>query len=402
LARLTVKSELGRIPPGIWTLGLVSMLMDVSSELIHSLLPLFLVTTLGASALTVGMIEGVAEATALITKVFSGYLSDYFRKRKLLAVVGYGLAALSKPIFPLASSLTWIVFARFMDRVGKGIRGAPRDALVADITPPELRGAAYGLRQALDTVGAVLGPLLAIAAMLWFADNFRSVFWLAVIPAFAAVVLLVVGVREPKTAAMGGSRDSARMTFADVGRLPSRYWWVVGIGATMALARFSEAFLVLRAQDVGMALAWVPLVMVLMSIVYAAVSYPAGVAADRKRQGVLLSAGFFALIVADVILANASSVAAVLTGTAVWGVHMGLTQGVLAALVADTAPPDLRGTAFGFFNLVSGLALLIASALAGWLWDAFGPAQTFYAGAAFAGLAWVGMIVQKMGGHTLR
>jgi MFS family permease len=379
------KSALTRIPRGIWTLGVVSMLMDVSSELIHSLLPLFLVTTLGASALTVGLIEGVAEATALITKVFSGYLSDYFRKRKLLAVLGYGLAALSKPIFPLASSLTWVVFARFIDRVGKGIRGAPRDALVADITPPELRGAAYGLRQALDTVGAVLGPLLAIVAMLWFAGNFRSVFWLAVIPAFAAVLLLVVGVREPKAAAMGKARDGARMTFADIGRLPARYWWIVAIGATMALARFSEAFLVLRAQDVGMALAWVPLVMALMSVVYAVVSYPAGVAADQKRQGTLLSGGFLALIVADAILAGASSVAGVLAGTAVWGVHMGLTQGVLAALVAETAPADLRGTAFGLFNLVSGVGLLIASVLAGWLWDAFGPATNFLRGRGVRG-----------------
>jgi MFS family permease len=391
-----VKSALARIPPGIWTLGAVSMLMDVSSELIHSLLPLFLVTTLGASALTVGVIEGVAEATALITKVFSGYLSDYFRKRKLLAVLGYGLAALSKPIFPLASSLAWIVFARFIDRVGKGIRGAPRDALIADITPPELRGAAYGLRQALDTVGAVVGPLLAIAAMLWFADNFRTVFWLAVIPAFAAVLLLVVGVREPKPAAVGKAREGAPLTFADVGRLPSRYWWVVAIGATMALARFSEAFLVLRAQNVGMALAWVPLVMALMSVVYAIVSYPAGVAADQKRQGMLLSGGFFALIIADVVLAHASSMGGVLAGTAVWGVHMGLTQGVLAALVAEAAPADLRGTAFGLFNLVSGIALLIASALAGWLWDSFGPAETFYVGAAFAALAWIGLIARQV------
>jgi len=397
-----VKSALARLPAGIWTLGVVSMLMDVSSELIHSLLPLFLVTTLGASALTVGLIEGVAEATALITKVFSGYLSDYFRKRKLLAVLGYGLAALSKPIFPLASSLAWVVFARFVDRVGKGIRGAPRDALVADITPPELRGGAYGLRQALDTVGAVVGPLLAIGAMLWFADNFRSVFWLAVIPAFAAVLLLVVGVHEPKSASAGKARDGARLTFADVGRLPPRYWWIVAIGAVMALARFSEAFLVLRAQSVGMALAWVPLVMALMSLVYAIVSYPAGVAADKKQQGMLLSGGFFALIVADLLLANASSIGGVLAGTAVWGVHMGLTQGVLAALVAETAPADLRGTAFGLFNLANGIALLIASALAGWLWDVFGPPQTFYTGAGFAALAWMGMIARRAGRHSSR
>jgi MFS family permease len=372
-------------------LGFVSMLMDTSSELIHSLLPLFLVTTLGASAFAVGMIEGVAEATALITKVFSGYLSDYFRRRKLLTVLGYGLAALSKPLFPLATSFTWIVAARLIDRVGKGIRGAPRDALIADITPPASQGAAYGLRQALDTVGAVAGPLLAIAAMLWFAGDFRSVFWLAAVPAFASVTLLVVGVREPagKTA-----KDEPRVAFADIRRLPTTYWWVVGIAAVMTLARFSEAFLVLRAQSVGMTLAWIPLVMVLMSLVYAVVAYPAGVLADRGRQSALLQGGLLALIVADLILANAGSIPLVFAGTAIWGVHMGLTQGVLAALVAATAPADLRGTAFGLFNLVSGIALLAASALAGWLWDAFGPAQTFYAGAVFTALSWLALVLR--------
>ena len=373
------------------------MLMDMSSELIHSLLPLFLVTSLGASALTVGLIEGAAEATALITKVFSGYLSDYFRKRKLLAILGYGLAALSKPIFPLASSLSWLVFARLIDRVGKGIRGAPRDALVADITPPELRGAAYGLRQALDTVGAVVGPLLAIVAMLWFADNFRLVFWLAVVPAFAAVLLLMVGVKEPKQAQVLGAGARTRLSLADIGRLPRQYWWIVAIGAAMSLARFSEAFLILRAQSVGMALAWVPLVLALMGLVYAIVAYPAGVAADKQREGVLLSGGFLALILADVMLANASSSGSVLAGVAVWGVHMGLTQGVLAALVAASAPADLRGTAFGLFNVVSGVAMLIASALAGWLWDFFGPPMTFYVGAAFAAIAWMGMGARRVG-----
>lgn len=386
----------------MWTLGFVSMLMDTSSELIHSLLPLFLVTTLGASAFAVGMIEGVAEATALITKVFSGYLSDYFRRRKLLTALGYGLAALSKPLFPLATSFSWIVAARLIDRVGKGIRGAPRDALIADITPPASQGAAYGLRQALDTVGAITGPLLAIAAMLWFAGDFRSVFWLAVVPAFASVTLLVVGVREP--AASGKTaKDEPRVAFADVRRLPTTYWWVVGIAAVMTLARFSEAFLVLRAQSVGMALAWIPLVMVLMSIVYAVVAYPAGVLADRGRQSALLQAGLLALIVADLILANAGSIPLVFAGTAIWGVHMGLTQGVLAALVAATAPADLRGTAFGLFNLVSGIALLAASALAGWLWDAFGPAQTFYAGAVFTALSWLGLMLRsRFGGWSIR
>ncbi|MGH8850806.1 MAG: MFS transporter [Casimicrobiaceae bacterium] len=383
-------SRKARVPGSVWTLGLVSMLMDVSSELIHSLLPLFMVTVLGASAFAVGLIEGFAEATAMITKVFSGYVSDRFRKRKALVVVGYGLAAITKPLFPLATSLGWVVTARFVDRVGKGIRGAPRDALIADITPPEIRGAAYGLRQALDTVGAFAGPLLAIGAMLWFADNFRAVFWIAVIPAFAAVVLLVVGVREPREVA-DRKAAGAPIALSHVARLSSRYWWIVAVATVMTLARFSEAFLVLRAQSVGMAPAWVPLVMVLMSAVYALVSYPAGVLADRGRQHALLSAGLGALIVADVILAGAASAASVLIGTAVWGMHMGLTQGVLAALVAKTAPADLRGSAFGLFNLVSGLALLVASALAGWLWAAHGPSLTFYAGATLSTIALAGL-----------
>ena len=385
-----MKTSRSRIPASVWTLGLVSMLMDTSSELIHSLLPLFMITTLGASAFAVGIIEGIAEATALITKVFSGYISDRFRKRKLLVVLGYGLAAVTKPMFPLASSLGWVVTARFVDRVGKGIRGAPRDALIADITPKESRGAAYGLRQSLDTVGAFAGPMLAIAAMIWFADNFRAVFWLATIPAFAAVALLVVGVREPEHVADGKSVGPP-IALADIRRLSMRYWWIVGIAAVMTLARFSEAFLVLRAQSVGMALAWVPLVMVLMSVVYALVSYPAGVLADRGRQGALLSGGLVALVIADVILAHAGSGAVVLLGTAVWGVHMGLTQGVLAALVAQAAPADLRGTAFGLFNLVSGIALLVASGLAGWLWAVYGPLLTFYAGATFTALALLGL-----------
>ena len=375
-----------RIPGSVWTLGFVSLLMDTSSELIHSLLPLFLVTVLGASTLTVGVIEGVAEATALITKLFSGYLSDYFRNRKVLTVMGYGLAAITKPMFPLASSVAWVVVARFVDRIGKGIRGAPRDALIADITPSSARGVAYGLRQALDTVGAVAGPLLAIAAMMWFSDDFRTVFWLAAAPAFGAVALLIFGVREPESSTR--EEDNARVSFADARRLPSVYWWIVAVAAAMTLARFSDAFLVLRAQDVGTNVAWVPLVMALMSVVYAVVAYPAGVFVDRGHAREVLELGLLALIVADIVLANARTNLVVLAGGALWGVHMGLTQGVFAALVAGAARSELRGTAFGIFNLVSGAALLVASMLAGWLWEAFGPSLTFYAGAVFSALAW--------------
>jgi MFS family permease len=382
------------IPAGVWTLGFVSLLMDVSSELIHSLLPIFLVTTLGASTLVVGVIEGIAEATALITKLFSGYLSDYFRNRKVLTVLGYGLAAITKPMFPLASSVALVVVARFVDRIGKGIRDAPRDALIADITPPAVRGVAYGMRQALDTVGALAGPLLAIGAMLWLADNFRAVFWFAAIPAFAAVALLVFGVNEPEHS-QPTSKEKSRVTFSDARRLPTSYWWIVGVAAVMTLARFSEAFLVLRAQDVGTAIAWVPLVMAVMSVVYAVVAYPAGVYVDRGRQSGVLQLGLLALILADLVLANAYSTTVVLAGTALWGVHMGLTQGVFSALVAATAPADLRGTAFGIFNLASGAALLVASVLAGWLWQTFGAALTFYAGAVFSALAWGALLLRN-------
>jgi MFS family permease len=391
------------IPRAVWTLGFVSMFMDLSSELIHALLPLYLAVGLGASMLAIGIIEGVAEAIALVVKVFSGVISDYFRRRKPLVVLGYGLAALTKLVFPLAPTLGWVVTARFADRVGKGIRGAPRDALIADLTPPAVRGASFGLRQALDTVGGIGGPLLAIGAMAWFAGDFRTAFWVAVIPAFVAVILLMAGVEEPKRAQEGGEAAGARaprLRLADARRLGRDYWVVVAIAAVLTLARFSEAFLVLRGQNVGLPVAVAPWVMVVMSIVYAVIAYPAGAAADRGRGPALLSAGLAALIASDITLAHAGGPALLFTGVALWGLHMGLTQGLLAALVAGTAPADLRGTAFGVFNLVCGGALLVASTLAGWLWDAYGPRFTFYAGAVFTVVAWIALA--RHGRHATR
>ncbi|MGE5471045.1 MAG: MFS transporter [Bacteroidota bacterium] len=378
-----------RIPAGVWVLGFVSLLMDISSEMIHSLLPLFMVTTLGASAFVVGLVEGLAEATALIVKIFSGALSDYLGRRKGLAVVGYALGALTKPLFALAPTAGVVLGARLLDRVGKGVRGAPRDALIADITPPLLRGAAFGLRQALDTVGAFVGPLLAVGLMLLWADDFRAVFWVAVIPGLLAVALLLVGIREPAGHADDKRRNPIRRE--SMRRLGGAYWWVVGIGAVFTLARFSEAFLVLRAQQSGMALALVPLVMVAMNVIYAASAYPFGKLSDRISHGRLLGWGLGVLVVADLVLAASDHWAVVLLGVGIWGVHMGMTQGLLATMVADTAPADLRGTAFGFFNLLSGIAMLIASATAGLVWDRFGAAYTFYAGAAFCVLALGGL-----------
>ncbi len=394
MASIETRSGLRAIPRGVWVLGLVSLFMDVSSEMIHALLPVYLVAALGASALTVGFIEGIAEATAMVTKVFSGVLSDRLGRRKLLAAIGYGLSAFTKPVFPLASSISWIVAARFADRVGKGVRGAPRDALVADLSPQAVRGASFGLRQSLDTVGAFLGPLAAIALMALTGDNFTFVFWVAVLPAFVAFGLITFAVEEPAREPRPSERRPMRLR--DAKRLPRAFWLVVAATAMLTLARFSEAFLLLKARDVGLALALVPGVFVIMNISYALSAYPAGALSDRVGRGGILLLGVALLVPADLILAFAGAVPGVALGTLIWGLHMGLTQGLLATLVADSAPDDLRGTAFGIFNLAGGIALLLASVVAGALWDAYGPKATFLAGAAItlvaliwlSGIAW--------------
>jgi MFS family permease len=373
---------LRRIPRTVWALGFVSLLMDTSSELIHSLLPVFLVGTLGASAAFVGLVEGVGEATAAISKVFSGWLSDRLGKRKLLAALGYGLAALTKPIFALAATPYEVLAGRFIDRVGKGVRGAPRDAMVADVTPPEVRGAAFGLRQGLDTVGAVAGPLLAMGLMVLLADNIRAVFWWSLVPGVLAVLVLVLAVKEPKDVEHAPAK--APIGWKDMARLGRPFWIVVGVGALFSLARFSEAFLILRLRNLGLGLALTPLVLIVMNLVYAASATPAGAISDRFDRRLVMAGGLVVLIVSDLILALSRSVPGALVGVGLWGLHLGLTQGLLSALVADAAPKEARGTAFGVFNLISGLALLAASGLAGLVWDRFGPAATFQVGGGFA------------------
>lgn len=379
------------IPNGVWALGFVSMLMDVSSEMIHALLPIYLVTVLGTSMLTVGAIEGIAEATAAVTRIFSGVLSDWLGKRKFLAALGYGLAAFTKPVFPLAASVDWLIVARFVDRIGKGIRGAPRDALVADIAPPHLRGASFGLRQSLDTVGAFVGPLLAIVIMWLTVDSFVTVFWIAVIPGFMALGLILFAVREPERPANLRLVRSP-LSLDELRRLGRSYWWVVIIATVFALARFSEAFLVLRAQSVDLPVFLIPAVMVVMNVAYAAAAYPAGILSDKFDRMIVLTIGIALLIAADIVLAFSAGIAGVMAGVVLWGMHMGFTQGLLATLVADAAPPELRGTAFGMFNLLNGIALLTASIVAGALWDAGGPKGTFLAGAALTALALGGLV----------
>jgi MFS family permease len=383
-------ATLRAIPPGIWALGFVSMLMDISSEMIHALLPIYLVTVLGASATTVGAIEGIAEATASVTKVFSGAISDWIGKRKLLAVLGYGLAAITKPVFPLAPTVGWLFAARFIDRIGKGIRGAPRDALVADIAPGHLRGASFGLRQSLDTVGAFIGPLFAIALMWLTANHFKTVFWIAVVPAFLSLALIVFSVHEPERAPML-RKVKFPLHRDELIRLGRSYWLVVAVATVFTLARFSEAFLLLRANQVGLPVMLVPAVLVVMNVVYSLAAYPAGVLADDDGRYRVLVVGVGFLVLADLVLAFAPGLGGVAVGVALWGLHMGFTQGLLATLVADTSPPELRGTAFGMFNVLTGGALLAASVVAGILWDTIGAHGTFLSGAALATVALLGL-----------
>jgi MFS family permease len=368
------------MPRAVWVLGLVSLAMDVSSEMIHGLLPVFLVSVLGASATMVGLIEGVGEATASISKLFSGWLSDRLGRRKALTVAGYGLSALSKPLFALAPNATFVLVARFSDRIGKGVRGAPRDALIADLVPSGARGAAYGLRQALDTVGAFAGPLIAIGLMAILRDDFRSVFWLALIPGLLSVLMLAVGIREPPHQP-GEPRAPVKLEHCR--HLSRAYWGVVCVGAVLTLAGFSQAFLILRAQAAGLPLGLAPLVLVVMNIVFAASAYPLGALSDRINRKQLLATGFATLVAADLVLAWAPNLWVVMGGVALWGLYLGATQGLLSALVADAAPVNLRASAFGVFNFASGMALLVASLLAGLLWTRIGPSATFIAGAAF-------------------
>jgi MFS family permease len=385
--------SLKSMPRSVIALGFVSLFMDVSSEMIHSLLPVFMVSVLGASALSVGIIEGIAEGTASITKIFSGVISDWIGKRKPLVLAGYGMSTLTKPLFPLAHNITEVLIARFVDRIGKGVRGAPRDALITDLVSSEQHGAAFGLRQSMDTIGAFLGPILAMLLMFLTADNYRVVFWAAFVPAVAALLCIAFGVQEPEIRSKG--KKPFPIQKSELVKLPPVFWVVVAFASAFTLARFSEAFLILRASSAGLTPMLAPLVLIVMNIVYAASAYPVGVLADRVGKKGLLVGGVALLVFADAMLAFDGSLMWVFAGVAFWGLHMGLTQGLLSALVADTAPRDLRGTAFGMYNLVTGVMLLIASGLAGELWHAFGPSATFIAGAVFAAISLAGLLLTR-------
>ncbi|GIX16314.1 MAG: MFS transporter [Rhodothalassiaceae bacterium] len=376
------------LPATVWALGLTSLLMDASSEMIHALLPVFLTGTLGASALVVGLVEGLGEAVAAVCKLIGGRLADRLGRRKPVVVAGYGLAALSKPLFALAVSPALVIAARVIDRIGKGLRGAPRDALIADWVDEARRGAAFGLRQSLDTVGALLGPLLASLLVVAFAGDLRAVFLVAVVPAGLSVAVLLRFVRErdrPAPEAAASATPPRRALPSDIRMLPARFWLLVLIGALLMGGRAGEAFLLLAAGRQGMASALVPLVFVAMNAVYAASAYPAGRLADRIGAGRLFAIGGALLLAADLMLAAGAQGPAFWAAVAVWGLHMGLTQSLLAALVSATLPEEKRATGFGVFHMLFGLAALAAGLLAGRLWDVGGPAATYAAAAALAG-----------------
>jgi len=377
------------IPKSVWALGFVSMFMDISSEMIHALLPVFLVSVLHANMAFVGAVEGIGEATASITKMFSGWLSDRFGSRKFLAILGYGLGTLSKPLFAFAPTANYVLGARFTDRVGKGIRGAPRDALVSDITPPEIRGAAFGLRQSLDTVGAFVGPMIALVIMALVPNGFRLVFSVAIVPGVIAVIILATFVKEPK---FHSESKKTNIKWSEWTQLGTPFWSVTAIGTIMTFARFSEAFLVLRAQNTGLPIALTPLVLITMNIVYGASAYPIGILSDRLTRSHLLVVGFGLLFLADFVLASSSNTLLTGLGIAIWGLHMGATQGVLSAMIADTSPANLKGTAFGMFNLLNGIAVLGASFIAGLLWQKFGPAATFEWGCTLSLFGLIGSV----------
>lgn len=376
--------HLKKIPKSVWALGFVSLFMDVSSELIHSLLPIFLVSSMGASLTFVGLVEGVGESTALIVKIFSGSLSDLLQRRKIFVVTGYTLSALTKPLFPLAASLSMVFTARILDRIGKGIRDAPRDALISDLVSEDNRGASFGLRQTLDTIGAIVGPLLAIVLMIWFASNIRLVFWVAVIPATIAVVLVMFTIAESKDVKVAAKNPKITLYVKGIESIGYRYWILIAIGAFLTLARFSEAFLVLKTKAVGMPLNWIPIIMIIMNIAFVFSALPSGIISDISGRSRILIIGILLLGLSCLLLAQAADPFMTILGVILWGLHMGLTQGLLSAMVADVTPIALRGFGYGMFYFVCGITTLLSSVLAGIVGDQFGMNMIFYVGAGFS------------------
>ncbi len=378
------KKRLKNIHRNVWILGLVSLFTDFGTKAIQSILPLFLVSVLGANVSIIGLIEGIAESTASILKLFSGALSDYWGRRKELAILGYGLSTAIIPLFALANSPLWVLVARFGDRLGKGIRVAPRNALVADVTPIEQRGAAYGLRQTLDTIGAFSGPLVATIILLISGQNFRLVFWVALVSGIISVCLLVKGIRETPSSKEKRSKLIQWDTFQQLGR---NYWVLVLAATLFNLGHFSDAFLLLKAQHIGIANAWIPLSMIVMNFSYMLSAYPLGLLSDRMGRKQLLVVAFWLFSLVYLGFAWVQQPQQIWGLFALYGVYLGMSQGILLALVADVTPSELRGTGFGVINLVIGIILLPANLLAGFVWETANPQIPFLLGSFLAILA---------------
>jgi len=373
---------LSRLSPNIALLGLVSLLTATSSAMVYGLLPVFLVKVLGASIGIVGVMEGLAEASNSAMRLLSGITSDWIGRRKPVVAFGYLLSAANKLVFPMAESVSIVFVARLVDRFGKGVRDAPRDALISDLTPSHIRGSGFGLRTALYTMGFVLGPLAAIGLMVASGDNFRLVFAIAVAPAFAAVGILLFAIGEDP--AQSSREARFRIRLSHLSRLPAAFWWSISVASLLSLARYSPAFLVLKASDVGIDPAFVPLILVFTHTVFSAAAYPFGALADRVDHRLQLALAVAVLLAADLVLAAGGTMVTAFLGASLWGLQMGVSEGLLSASVANAAPDDLRGTAFGIYQLAFGLAAFGASGTAGALWSIGGPPLAFGVSACVA------------------
>lgn len=378
------RPSLGRT---VIALGAVSFLTDVSSEMIYPLLPVFLTVTLGASASMLGLIEGAAETTASLLKLASGWWSDRVKRRKPLIVFGYALASLVRPLVAVAQSASQVLVIRVTDRIGKGIRTSPRDALIADAVDPSIRGRAFGFHRAADHAGAFLGPIVAFALMHWWAVETRTVFWLALIPGALAVVTVVVFVKEPAGRARLAEYETVARSATAENQLPRSFWAYLGVLLLFTIGNSTDAFLLLRANQLGVPVTLVPILWATLHGVKSAASTPGGALSDRVGRVPTLVAGWtiFALVYVGFAFASAAWHAWALF--IVYGLFYALTEGAERALVADIVPPGKRGTAFGWFNLSLGLGLLPASVLFGVVWDRAGAPAAFLMGGALAGMA---------------
>lgn len=372
------------LPRNVWVLGLVSLFNDTATEMSYWLLPQFLVSVLGAGPMAFGFIEGAAQTVASFARLFSGFLADRLKRRKALAGAGYTLANLTKPLLALSTSWMQVFWIRFADRAAKGFRGAPRDALLADSVEPDRRGAAFGLRQSMDSAGAILGPLGAVVLLPVFLGNVRMVFWAAAVPGLISIVLVWALVREVRPSSATKSSRQANPPFRLWSASNRRLLGILLAVAIFSLGNSSDLFLILRAQNLGVSTHWAPLLGLVFNTVYTLLSWPAGWLSDRLPRRILVVLGYLTYSLIYCGFAVTSSKVFVWPLFAIYGAYYAFTEGVLKAWIADLVPSEARASAYGVFNWIVGLAAFPASLLAGWLWVHASPAAPFYFGGATA------------------